>query len=322
MAKFSQTGVELGCSELGVIVPVGGKYLQPFGQTPNDALQRHRAAQDGLDINEPTRIMIAGNRFEAATREWFCHDFDTEVSLPNTGLQSRNCNLVASLDGRLSFDLKIVDFKGVEHDCPAGTPIDFKMPTYTPEDPESMTYHLQGQGHMECSGADKVIFAYLDRCRCNWTIVVFERHMGMIQSIRQAVDVFWEHMANDTNYAPLTVAEANVHILGNRKPEPLDLTHDASAAQFIDDDDRLELIELADDLVSANSAIKFSKEIKENVTLRIQEILGGTERVLLPGAKINWTTTETAAKPEVTKTIPAQPAKTSRRFTIKQEATK
>jgi len=44
MAKFSKTGFESGASDLGAIVPVGGQYLRPFGNTPNDILKRHRAA--------------------------------------------------------------------------------------------------------------------------------------------------------------------------------------------------------------------------------------------------------------------------------------
>ena len=99
MAKFSVTGVESGASDLGAIVEVDGEYLFPFSNGPNDILQRHRAAQEGVDTFPASRIMEAGNRYEDVNRLWFEDDFKVTVTPPQKGYRNKICNLVASLDG-------------------------------------------------------------------------------------------------------------------------------------------------------------------------------------------------------------------------------
>ena len=97
--KHSITGKESGASDLGAITPVDQEYLLPFGNSPNDMLQRHRAAQEGVDLFPSTRVMEAGNRFEDAIRAWFEDDFNIKVEHPQKGFRNKHCNLVASLDG-------------------------------------------------------------------------------------------------------------------------------------------------------------------------------------------------------------------------------
>ena len=63
---------------------------------------------------------------------------------------------------------------------------------------------------------------------------------------------------------------------------------------------------------------KIAKQGKEESQLNICKIMGGVEKIILPDANVNWTTTETKAKEETTKIVPAKPASTSRRFTVKE----
>tara|TARA_Y100000310_G_scaffold219707_1_gene221114 strand:- start:1775 stop:2746 length:972 start_codon:yes stop_codon:yes gene_type:complete len=319
MAKFSKTGYESGASDLPAIVPVDGAFLLPFGNTPNDVLLRHRAALDGTDLFPSSRIMEAGNRFERAIHDWFEDDFHCEVATATEGFRSDDCNLVASLDGIIFDGITITDHRGLTHTLEGMGVIDFKCPTYKPDDPEALPYHLQLQGQMHCAQAGWAILAQLDRVSCNWTISVFLRHQGMITAICIAVDDFWQHMKDDSDYPPITTTEANKIVEGNRKAAPHDLT-----TKVIDDDcpldanDRDQLMNLAEIYMNSKTEEKISKQSKENAQLAICNIMAGVEKIILPDCNINWTTTETKAKEETTKIVPAKPASTSRRFTVKE----
>jgi len=322
MAKFSKTGYESGASDLGAIVPVNGEFLLPFGNTPNDILQRHRAALDGTDLFPSSRIMEAGNRFEPAIRNWFEDDFHVQVDRVVEGFRSEKCNLVASLDGIIDGQQKpfeITDWRGSTHKIGDMAVIDFKAPTYKPDDPEALPYVLQVHGQMECTGFHWAILAQLDRVRCDWTISVFPRHQGMSRAIIEGVDDFWDHMENDTDYPPLTTTEANKIIAGNRRPDAHDLT-----TKDIDEDcplgrnDRDQLMNLTESYLAFKTDEKIAKQGKEESQLKICEIMGGVEKIILPDANVNWTTTEIKAKEETTKIVPAKPASTSRRFTVKE----
>jgi len=333
MAKFSKTGYESGTSELGGIVKVNDEYLIPFGNTPGDILQRHRAALDGIDLFPSSRIMEAGNRFEPAIRDWFEDDFHCKVATATEGFRSEHCNLVASLDGIIFDGIKITDHKGIVHNLEGDGDIDFKAPTYKPDDPEGLNYQLQLQGHMECTGFDWSILAQLDRVSCNWTISVFHRHIGMIRAICEAVDVFWDHMENDTDYPPLTTTEANKIVAGNRRPDVHDLTE--AGDDTLDNNDRDQLINLAEAYQAAKTSEKNAKAQKEGAQLEINKVMGGVEKLELPDHKINWTTTETKAKPamvsiqlkeltpdqvaKAAKVTDVKPASTSRRFTLTEK---
>jgi hypothetical protein len=174
---------------------------------------------------------------------------------------------------------------------------------------------------MHCALAKWAILAQLDRCRCEWTISVFRYHQGMVTAICLAVDDFWEHMKNDTDYPALTTTEANKIVAGNKRPGVHDLTVRGTIAADcpIDANGRDQLMHLADDYHQAKIVEKNGKASKEAAQLAICNIMAGVEKVELPDFKINWTTTETKAKPEQTKVIPAKPASTSRRFSIKEK---
>lgn len=314
--KYSITGKESGASDLGAIVPVAGEYLRPFGNSPNDVLTRHRAALEGVDTFPASRIMEAGNRFEDAIRLWFEDEFSVTVKVADKGYRSENCNLVASLDGIINDGIVITDYAGTTWEVPKCV-IDFKCPTYAPDDPESPHYMLQLQGQMECTDMPFGILAQLDRCRCEWTISVFERHNGVIEAIRKAVDVFWDHMANDTNYEPVTSSEASRLIAGNRQPEPHDMTD--GPTNGLDAEQHQDLIDAADTYVNAQRAAKASKAVMESAGLNIKAIMGGMEKVKLPaGITVGHTTTEYKATPE--KIVPAKPARTGRRLSVKEAA--
>lgn len=313
MAKFSQTGIESGASDLGAIVQVDGKFLEPFGNTPNDILQRHRAALEGVDLFPASRIMDGGNRFEDAIRQWFEDEYNVTVELAEQGYRSPNCNLVASLDGIIRDGMTITDYLGKTYEIDEPLVIDFKCPTWKPENPEAHHYMLQGHGQMECTGYNWFVLAQLDRVSCNWTISVWKRHDGVITAIREAVDTFWGHMANDTNYPPITPSEASRLTLGNPMAAPHDLTEEPD--DTFDADDRHNLTFLANEIVEAKADIKAAKKIEDDAKMEIMNIMAGAEKVIVPGAKISWSTTEYKEQPE--KITPAKPAHTGRRFSVK-----
>ena len=320
MVKFSVTGVEIGASDLGAIVEVDGEFLFPFGNGPNDILQRHRAALDGVDTFPASRVMEGGNRFEDAIRLWFEDDFNVAVTPPQRGYRNKNCNLVASLDGLIKEKepFTITDHQGITHTLEGEGVVDFKCPTYKPEEPEALQYIFQVQGQMDCVGADWAIIAYLPRVNLEWVIAVTRRHRGMIKAIYEAVDTFWLHMKNDTDYPPATTTEANRLIGGNRRPEALDLVEGCPDDSPIDKNGRDELMNLAESYLAGVKTKKAGENLKEESQLAIQQIMNGVEKVDLPGVKIKWTTTEHKAKEETTKIVPAKPAYTGRRFSAKE----
>jgi len=321
MAKYSVTGVESGASDLGAIVPVDGEHLFPFSNGPNDILLRHRAAQDGVDTFPASRVMEGGNRFEDAIRKWFEDDFGVKVKHPKKGYRSKRCNLVASLDGLIEEKkpFTITDHQGIAHTLAGKGVIDFKCPTYRPDNPEGLHYILQVQGQMDCANANWAIIAYLPRVNLEWVIVVIRRHKGMIEAIHEAVDIFWLRMGNDSDYPPATTAEANRLIGGNRRPDALDLVEGCPDDSPIDRNGRDELMNLAENYFAGVKTKKAGETLKEESQLGIQRILNGVEKVDLPGVKIKWTTTEYKAKEETTKIVPAKPAYTGRRFSAKEE---
>ena len=319
MAKYSVTGVESGASDIGSIINVDGDYLYPFGNTPNDILQRHRAALDGVDLFPSSRIMEAGNRFEGVIRDWFEDDFHIKVGVPSSGYRAKECNMVASLDGIIKGGAVIADTPGVEHTLEGLGVIDFKMPTYTPDDALPLHYQCQLQAQMLCAGAGWGILASLARVNCEWTIALAFAHAGMQKAIIEAVDRFWDHMKNDTDYPAATTTEANKIVAGNRRPDVHDLTE--AGDDTLDNNDRDQLINLAEAYQAAKTSEKNAKAQKEGPQLEINKVMGGVEKLELPDFKINWATIETKAKPETTKIVPATEAKTSRRFTLTEKKT-
>jgi len=314
--KFSVTGRECGASDTGAITQVNGKYLMPFGTSPNDMLKRHRAAQDGVQLFPSTRIMEGGNRFEAATREWFEDDHGIKVTLPRKGFKNKHCNLVASLDGQIDCNnFMITDYQGMDHTINGLIPIDFKYTRTMPKDPVSLSYVLQIQAQIDCTDAQSGILAYLTRDTFDWCIVVINRHEPTIKAIRDSVNVFWDHMKNDTDYPPVTSSEASAMIDGNRRPEPVDLI--VGPTEEIKNDARTELADAAHNWLAAKRAIDASKEMMEHSSKIMKVILGGHESALLPdGVKISHKTVEFKAQPEKTKVTPAKDAHTSRRFKV------
>ena len=151
--KFSKTGYESGASDLGAIVEVEGKFLMPFGLTPNDIIERHKNALAGIE-QRSTRVMEGGNRYEQTNREWFEDDFQVKVDCPKQGYRNKTCNLVASLDGEINEEFKIIDYNSIEHFLKPKTVIDFKFTRTAPKNPEDMSYLLQVQGQMDSADAD------------------------------------------------------------------------------------------------------------------------------------------------------------------------
>ena len=309
--KHSVTGVESGASDVPFITPIDGNFLQTYGITPNDVLKKHRAAKENVNLDTATPFMDRGNFFENGAWKWFQRDFSCKIAHPKIGYVNKNCNLVASLDGIFSKDCIIENQK-----VPAGSVWECKIPSRPHKTTDSIERILQVQAQLDCADAEYGIIAELAMTDCIWRTALVKRHEATISAIRKAVNVFWEHIKNDTDYPPVTSSEASRLIQGNRRPEVHDLSKGVS--DEIPEEARRDMIDAADNYLSAKRAEVASKAMMENSKLTIQALMGGWEKVKLPrDILISHSTVEYKAQPEKTKITPAKAASTSRRFSIK-----
>ena len=208
----------------------------------------------------------------------------------------------------------ITDYKGTTHTLRGEGVIDFKHPIHSPKNPEELHYILQIQGQIDCVGADWGILAFLTRTTSEWVIVVSHRHEPTIQAIRKAVDVFWDHMANDTDYPPVTNQEANRYYKSNHF-NALDLTD--GPTEEIKSEGRGHLIDAAETYLAAQRAVKAGQECMDKNALIMKHIMGGVEKVILPDNRsVSFTEVNYKAQPE--KTVPGKGAYTSRRFKVQE----
>ena len=313
MAKFSITGIESGASDGPFITPVEGEYLLPFGITPQDVLTKHRAALDGITPEEPSAAMQGGNYFQAGALEWFNEEFGADVVEPTDGRRNEHCNLVASLDGIFAEDWQ---YEG--QTIAAGNLWECKIPRRPAERPDTMDRVIQVQAQMDSTDCEFAVIAELARSDLKWRIAVVPRHHQTIVAVRKAVDVFWRHMADGTDYPPVTSREASRMIAGNRGLEPMDLTE--GPTETIMGEARQHMIDAADTYMAAKRARDSSDRMMEDCALTMKHSMAGVERVILPGGvRVNHTTVEYKAQPEKVKTTPAKAAHTSRRFKVEGE---
>ena len=298
MAKFSVTGKESGCSDLPWIVMVNGNYQTLYGKTANDVLRRHRAAQDGVELERPSAIMRRGNYFEDAARQWWIDDFGIDVQHPEKGYRSKHCNLAASLDGLLpNLDkLTIEDFEGVTHILSGRYALEIKIPTYKSADPLTIARYLQVQGQIDCADLDGVIIAELPAVNPYWNIAVCKRHKGTIDRIHESVNVFWDLMENDQDYPPATSSEANQMVEGNREKEPVDVSEGYYEGCPLTEDQIIRIIELSEAFENAQAMEEEGKRVMEDSKLDIQRILGPIEKLKLPDKTIHWSTVDIKSK--------------------------
>ena len=341
MSKFSVTGKQSGGSDLGIIVPVQGQFLHPFGMTPNDMLTRHRAAREGHAADPMPRTVQAGNWFEDAIRQRFETDYGVEIERMTEGFASRHCNLVCSLDGQIDRRDKpmlITDWRGKTWELEGLINWETKFPIHPPKDPEAFHYMLQSQGGMDCAETRHCILAYLPRSTMEWIIVVYEYNQEVCKAIGDAVDDFWQHMENDTYYDAQTTTEANKLIPGNRLPDPVDLRMGPN--DLYTESELETLVQATTDYLTAKRTKKIAEQNIEDAQLVIQHFMGGVEKLKLDGADINWTTIENKAKPEkatitlgnlpieleetirgcADKVSKKEPSKMTRRFSVKEIA--
>ena len=299
MAKFSKTGVESGASEASAITPIKGKFLMPFGQTPNDILTRHRAAQEGVELWNSTRDMEAGNRFEDPTAEWFADDFKVKLSIPEDAFRLPDCRLAASLDRLIHVEDRFVieDFDGVSHILEGTGNLEIKIPRRKSPIPNRVERWIQVQAQMECADLRWSIIAELPRMDLQWNIGVVKRDEKFCQMIRDAVNVFWEHMENDTDYPPITSSEANSMIPGNPREEPLDLSEGHYEGCPLTKKECEDLADLSKTFISSQNAKKAAINLEEETKLGIQEIMGTYEKIYLPDRTLSWGTREYKSKP-------------------------
>lgn len=312
--KFSVTGKESGASDIPFILQVRDQWLCPFGITPNDKLTSHRAALDGVYQNNATGIMKAGNYFEDAARQWFMDDYSADVSHPDQGYRNPHCNLVASLDGLFAEDW---EYEGTV--IPAGSIWECKIPTRPGKPTDSMERILQVQAQLDCCDAEYGVIAELARLDCVWRIAIVKRHEATILAIREAVNVFWQHMEDDTDYGPVTSSEYSRMLLGNPMAEAHNMID--GPENGLDQEQYIDLKDAADTYISAQRAKKASESMMESSALMIKAIMGGMEKIKLPdGVTVGHTTTEYKARPE--KVTPAKPAWSGRRLSVKQKEKK
>jgi hypothetical protein len=310
--KHSKTGRESGASDVPFITPVAGEYLCPFGITPQETLTRHRKINDGIADDAPTPIMKRGNYFQAGALKWFNDEFETKIAEPASGYKNAICNLVSSLDG-----IYMEDWEMAGHRIPAGSVWECKLPRQPAPQVDTLERVLQVQAQLDCANAEIGIIAELAQSDCRWRLAVVQRHEPTIEAIRAAVDVFWQHMKDDTDYLPATSKEANRLINGNRRPEVMDLTNGPTPE--IMGEARQHLIEAADTWLACKRTMKATEQMIEKTELTMKHSMGGVERVALPGDReIRFTTVEYKAQPEKTRVTAAKEAHTSRRFAIKE----
>ena len=309
--KHSQTGKESGASDVPFITQVKGEYLLPFGRTPNDTLIRHREAIDNVKPPEPTAPMKAGNYFQDALMHWFNDEFNCAIMEPKKGYRNKHCNMVASLDGIFTEDWQ---YEGTT--VKAGNLWECKHPGRPSNPSDAMERVLQVQAQMDCTDTDICVIGELARSDLQWRIAFVPRHEPSIKAIREAVNIFWDHMGNDTNYPPVTNEEANRYYDANYF-QPIDLTD--GPCEEIKSEARGHLIDAADTYLAAERAVTAGKKCMEENALIMKHILGGVEKVQLPDNRmVNFTTVNYKAQPEKIKITPAKDAYTTRRFKIKE----
>jgi len=314
MAKYSKTGWELGASETPWFVKIEDEFVPHFRTTQNDILTKHRAARDGTPIeNDPTPAMKAGNHFQDGALIWFNEEFEADVVEPEIGYKNQFCNLTASLDGVFKKDWAYRDFL-----VPTGSNWECKIPR-KPADPiDNMLRVIQCQAQMDCLDCEITVLAELARSDLIWRIAIIPRHQPTIQAIRDGVNEFWEKMEDNSDYPAQTSSEASRMILGNRRPDVLDLT-EAKESETISREGRQHLINASENIITAKRTKKSCEELIERESLLIKNVLGGIEKVKLPNTKINFTTREIKAKPE--KKVDAKAAFVTRALTIKEITT-
>ena len=283
--KLSKTGQESGASDVPFITPIDGTFLIPFGKTPNDVLQRHRDARNGVEEDTATPFMKRGNYMQDGALQWFNDEFDAHVVEPEIGYRNEWCNMVASLDGMFT-----ADWMHGNHLIPAGSVWECKIPGYPAERTDGMERVLQVQAQMDCVDAERGVIAELAMSDCRWRIAIVPRHQPTIDAIRRAVDEFWQHMEDGTDYGPQTSSEASRMLLGNRLPDRMDLTE--SPTTEIMSEARQHLIDASETYLTARRTKQSCERMMDECGLIMKAMMNDVERVKLPGGiAVNHTTT-------------------------------
>ena len=310
--KYSKTGEESGGSDTPFITPVDGNFLKTYGITPNDIIDRHKAAQRGKEQDEATPRMKRGNYYEDPTRQWWMDEHGVKIDHPKKGFKHPRCNMVVSLDGLFAEDWECNNLP-----VPRDSIWELKIPGYPSKPTDSIERIIQMNAQMDAVGCDVGLLVELAQSDLVWRMAVVHRHVGLCEAIVEGVNVFWQHMENDTRYAPTTSAEFSQMIPGNRRPEVHDLTDGPS--EMIMCDARQDMIDAAETYIAAKRTKKSAEEMMDETSMILKARMGGLEKVLLPGGvQVDHTTVEYKAKPE--RVVKAVAAKTSRRLAIREIA--
>lgn len=314
MAKFSKTGQEIGASETPWLVKniYGDNFINLYGKTRNDLLQKHRAALEGLpDDQAPTPAMLGGNYFQDGALQWFNDAFEANVAEPQEGFSNPVCFNVASLDGRFAGNWTHEIIQDVV--VPSGSPWELKIPRFPAERVDTHERVIQVHNQMDCTDSEFAVIAELARSDFIWRVKVIKRHEPLVQQIRDSITEFWQKIEDGTDYPPATSSEAN-NIPSNRKAEPLDLTENEGG--HISREGRQVLIDCAETLQAAKRSKKAAEGMIEECGLQIKTVMAGLEKVKLPDFNISFSTVEVKAKPE--KITPAKPGFTTRRLNVRE----
>ena len=284
--KLSRTGYETGASEPPFITQVDGTFLNLYGKTPNDVLQRHRNALAGVEDDEATPKMKRGNYMQDGALQWWNDEFGTKVVEPKVGYRNEYCNMVASLDGVFTEDWQHGNYL-----IPAASVWECKIPGWPAQRTDSLERVLQVQAQMDCTNTEWGVIAELAMSDCIWRVAIVQRHEPTIKAIRRSVDVFWQHMKDGTDYGPQTSSEASRMLLGDRFPERMDLTQ--SPTTEIMSEARQHLIDASETYLTARRTKASCERMMEETAFVMKTMMNNVERVRLPGnISLNHTTTD------------------------------
>lgn len=307
MPKFTETGKELGCSELPSIVETNEGFTGY--QDRNSILEKHITVRKGghyddLGLNANSKVR-AGNYLESPIAKMvqdFLNLYGKVQLIEPTGAE-RN-DLVPGLGSSPDYFIQIddsINFNdkfGKNHNLTGRGLLEIKNSTI-PGLPTNV--RIQTQGQMLCGGYSWCIIA---RFISGWDLQIYVEYANpTVQDlIIESVKDFWERVEEENYFDPSSSSEASRRIKGNGLKETVDLSANNELPGLIAE-------------WKANEKIyKHCKSIKNDLEVHIKSILGPVEYAVCQNYKIKHTTVNYKAQPE--KIVPAKEAWSTRKFGI------
>ena len=312
---------EIGSSSLPKVVLTDKGYIG--FNSPNEELEKAKDALQGKEANNDLANnpkVQAGTFLEPAIFKLF-QDQITKVAgekLPlEFGISTEaffydvdGGKIGSSLDGIINIKgvLNLTDYLGTSHSLSGLGVVEIKNYSGAATDPVSEIYQMQVQAQMLTT---KYQYAILVRLCKGWELqwFIYKPTKEMQTKLIDAATEFFYRLdgimeGKNLWYKMGSSKEASKFIKGNGSKDVTDLSTNN------------ELPKLIDDFLAAKKTISAGKEIEDEVSTRIKEILGENEVALCNGYEIKHTT----MKRVKTKTIQLkdEPPTVSRRFSLKQ----